>query len=388
MDEVSERERGETRRRVSGACVALVGLASIAACGRGAAPSARPTPEPRAAAAPAGAAPTGVVLYVDESRGFPSAAWIQADGRGRALIGPADAPSYPQTILGDTIALVVGGDGDDVLVGVPAHTLAPTLARGGAGTATTAARLRALETLGSLHKHVRRLDARTLVFEAAIDGFRDLYAVDVPTQRLERLTDAPEGSFDPAPSPDGKWIAFASSRAGQLDLWLLERATRRLERLTDHPGDAIQPTWIDGGRALLYLSGRDGTDGLLRVELATKKVDAITGPRAVHEAFAVSPDGRNVAFTTPTRSGQVALHVRSLVDGAERTLSGPGDRDSEPTWSPDGAWLAFTHTVSGVPNVWRVRADGSARAQLTHETRGAWRPRWFPMPTPSEGDSR
>lgn len=382
MDAVSERRRGETRRRVSGACVrgarlALVALAGLAACGRGPTPSAEPARAATPKATTLAPTPTGVILYVDESRGFPSAARIRADGQGRALIGPADAPSYPQAILGDTIALVVGGDGDDVLVGVPASS---------AATATSAARLRALETLGSLHKHVRPLDARTLVFEAAIDGFRDLYAVDVATQRLERLTDAPEGSFDPAPSPDGAWIAFASSRAGQLDLWRLERATRRLERLTDHPGDAIQPTWIDGGRALLYLSGRDGTDGLLRVDVATRRVDVITGPRAVHEAFAVSPDGRHVAFTTPTRSGQVSLHVRSLVDGAERTLSGPDDRDSEPTWSPDGAWLAFTHTVSGVPNVWRARADGSARAPLTHEPRGAWRPRWFP--TPSEGDSR
>lgn len=36
--------------------------------------------------------------------------------------------------------------------------------------------------------------------------------------------------------------------------------------------------------------------------------------------------------------------------------------DGGPTWSPDGKWLAFI----GGPDVWRMRADGTQKTDLTN----------------------
>ena len=63
---------------------------------------------------------------------------------------------------------------------------------------------------------------------------------------------------------------------------------------------------------------------------------------------AVSPDGKHVAYVV-TRVDQKANKYRSQVwvaaaDGSTppRPLTAGEKRDGNPTWSPDGTWLAFT----------------------------------------------
>ena len=48
-----------------------------------------------------------------------------------------------------------------------------------------------------------------------------------------------------------------------------------------------------------------------------------------------------------------------------RTLTGAGDVIN-PAWSPDSNWIAYRKRVDGITQVWRVRADGGERHQVTH----------------------
>ena len=56
--------------------------------------------------------------------------------------------------------------------------------------------------------------------------------------------------------------------------------------------------------------------------------------------FAVSPDGRQLAFTSRRADAPVTLWVRSLVDGSVRQLAGTEGANG-PFWSPDSRFLAF-----------------------------------------------
>jgi len=56
--------------------------------------------------------------------------------------------------------------------------------------------------------------------------------------------------------------------------------------------------------------------------------------------FAVSPDGRLIAYVSTTASGARHLWIRSLEDEQQRTLPGT-DGASDPFWSPDSQWIGF-----------------------------------------------
>jgi Tol biopolymer transport system component len=72
------------------------------------------------------------------------------------------------------------------------------------------------------------------------------------------------------------------------------------------------------------------------------------------EPFALSPDGRTVVAVTESRDGRLMLYVRAIDDATAVPLAGT-EGAVQPTFSPDGAWIAFvagnqlkkTRTASG-----------------------------------------
>jgi Tol biopolymer transport system component len=57
---------------------------------------------------------------------------------------------------------------------------------------------------------------------------------------------------------------------------------------------------------------------------------------------AVSPDGRWVAFASD-RNGGWDLYLLDLTAGEVRQLTQTASFEGQPTWSPDGVWLAYEY---------------------------------------------
>lgn len=96
-----------------------------------------------------------------------------------------------------------------------------------------------------------------------------------------------------------------------------------------------------------------------------------------------SPDGRWLAFTHSTpnvsdKSYSTHIYVVDTHTGALRQLT-RGGKDSQPRWSPDGAYLAFTSARGGAPQLYLLpmREAGEAR-QITSHANGANSPAWSP----------
>ena len=96
------------------------------------------------------------------------------------------------------------------------------------------------------------------------------------------------------------------------------------------------------------------------------KVRAIATPR-------VSPDGRRVVYTvsdavtTPDRSEYVSQIWMATTDGKENVQLTFADKSStNPKWSPDGNWLAFTSTrKENRNNLYLLRVSGGEAEPLT-----------------------
>ncbi|HEX8633638.1 MAG TPA: amidohydrolase family protein, partial [Pyrinomonadaceae bacterium] len=73
------------------------------------------------------------------------------------------------------------------------------------------------------------------------------------------------------------------------------------------------------------------------------------------------------------------IYSMPITGGRAQLLSGGTSWESQPRFSPDGKWIAFTSDRDGGDNVWIMGADGKGRRQLTKETiRLVNSPEWTP----------
>jgi hypothetical protein len=163
----------------------------------------------------------------------------------------------------------------------------------------------------------------------------DLFLVDLPSGRLERLT-SDASVRDPAWSPDGSTIVAIEKRVGVDNLVLVDPVSATLRPLTHYSGD---------------------------IQLATPSW---------------SPDGRSVAFSLFDESGMRSVAVVDRDGSPPRVLTRDTAISRYPVWSPDGRRIAFTSHADGVPNIHVMDVDGSDRHAVTAVGGGIWSVQWAP----------
>ena len=216
-------------------------------------------------------------------------------------------------------------------------------------------------------------DRLEIVFGFAVgdtipNGELRLMSADGKTQR--QLVSLPGPEYDPNWSPDGRVIMFAREYGSPL--WLVNADGTGLRALPIPPhfsgGARWSPdgAWItfaywteDGGSSQIGVMRTDGTG--LRSVTGEQVRDAVSGP-------AWSRDGR-IAFTRQGAGGASSIWTVN-VDGTNLTRLTTGTWDVLPRWSPDGRQLLFETELNPAPGVYEgriaiVNADGSGRRLLT-----------------------
>lgn len=221
-------------------------------------------------------------------------------------------------------------------------------------------------------------------------------------------------------SPDGKKLAF-NRHPGRFwwwqrykgsqsqDVWVFDFESETYEQLTKYDGNDAWPMWA--GDAIYFVSDRNGeVRNIYRLDPETKQVDQVTvfeergvtwpslnedGTKIVFErdarlyvldiltgdarevvvyassddrinmtsyidpmryvrSFGISPTGKRIVFeargeifTAPADRGD----VRNLTQSS-------GSRDSYPTWSPDGKWIAYVSDKSGDDEIYLIHQMG------------------------------
>jgi hypothetical protein len=185
----------------------------------------------------------------------------------------------------------------------------------------------------------------------------------------------------PSVSPDGTRLAFAVADGDRRDVVTYDIAGGTLTRLT-REGDSSAPVWARDGHSLTYASSSpsstsgptNDTKQLIRHPLdpGGEPERLTSGGRSLAPCSAaadllVYADGG----TAPTGIGLFA--IRDGDRRTERWLDGPGE-EYEASLSPDGRWLAFTSTESGL----EVHVAAVANASVRHQAIvGAGRePKW------------
>jgi len=249
-------------------------------------------------------------------------------------------------------------------------------------------------------------DGTALCFVAKAGASDALHIVDVETGKLRESKRFPlDGIFTPSWSPDGGRIAFVGTSAAASDLYVTDADGGNLIQLTDDFFDERTPVWSPDGSRIAFASDRDAPvrDDLRRsydlyaIDLDTRAVETLVATAANERSPSWSPDGARLAFVSDS-SGSPQLHLADLRDSTSVCVTYLIGGVSAPSWSVEGDRMALGVYGEGGWDIAAVKAPLEAfadaiaggerearidRAYLRGEVADA---PWFPATCADAGD--
>ncbi len=221
----------------------------------------------------------------------------------------------------------------------------------------------------------------------------DIFVKAVHGTALTQLTTDPANDMMPAVSPDGSRVAFASNRSGSWDVFVMSASGGQAVQITSDIAQELHPTWSPDGRHIAFCRLNPNSD---RWEIWV--TDAESGAMRRFLTYGLFPEWHpfenKIAFQRSRERGDRFFSVWT-VDYSDGEAISPTIIASSnqaailnPKWSHDGNYMAIA--AIGAPNeaapgqrptrsdIWIMRADGGARANITGGQHVNLMPCWGP----------
>lgn len=232
----------------------------------------------------------------------------------------------------------------------------------------------------------------SVVDKEANDYRSHIWMVDSAGGRPRQFTSGPKKDTSPRWSPDGKTLAFVSDRAGKNQIFLIGVDGGEARQLTKARNGASSPVWSPDGESLAFIA-RTGPEDEGQTE------DAGGGAGAKGAAAGAGAKDEDKKFRDPlvvTRlkykaDGRGLLDYRKShiwvigVDGGPARQLTSGDHgDTDPAWSPDGKFVAFSSNrtedwdLNNLSDIWVVPVEGGEPRKVTNTTGPCGNPVWSP----------
>jgi Tol biopolymer transport system component len=198
-----------------------------------------------------------------------------------------------------------------------------------------------------------------------------------PPMRVVPLTALEGYEMMPTLSPDGNQVAFVwngDKETGNIDIYVALAGSPTVRRVTTDPAMDVFPSWSPDGRQIAFVrqltdhAGRAYvTSPLGGAERKLSDLDVHFDRIVAFGKLSWSPDGRYIAAgrsSTQKPGASTGIYFIPTHSGSPRlvTQAKAPERDSDPSFSPDGRRLAYfscKNPLWGACDVWTVDLDAN-----------------------------
>ena len=211
-----------------------------------------------------------------------------------------------------------------------------------------------------------------------------LFVMNADGSGRRQLTSGPNSDFRPTWSPDGTLIAYKSESNGRSDALMVVSADgKRQVTIADRlaPSDPGQISWAPDSRRLAF----SATPAAAGIPLSDSHIYVAEADRPgitqIGAGFdpAWSPDGKQIAFRSLNPVDALWLMD---ADGSHRhrltKTPGSGYAFWNPQWSPDGTRLLYLAGDDGAHDVWTINADATDERNISKSPEDEGWPSWSP----------
>jgi Tol biopolymer transport system component len=247
------------------------------------------------------------------------------------------------------------------------------------------------------------LDGTRIAFSSNRGGNYDIYTMDTMGGNIRRLTTNKETEADPAWSPDGSRIAFVRGLDLTINgnafipscvpsqIYVIEVEGGLEMNLTGVSG-GTDPAWSPDGTRIAFSSYRDGNYDIYKMDADGSNVKQLTSTDSAEADPVWSPDGQFIAYggnyiqwrvlcgfmhTGREEEGPGGPNIFVMTsDGLDQRMITETGNSSDPTWSPDGAHIAYVYRSHGYTQIYRIDTDGQNRGNITSDAIDKSSPSW------------
>ncbi|MCY3928630.1 MAG: hypothetical protein OXG81_10165 [Acidobacteria bacterium] len=216
-------------------------------------------------------------------------------------------------------------------------------------------------------------DSSGLVYLSFFEGRPGVYWADLVTGRKTPIVAEEQPAYSPSLCPDGDTVLFARplrTNRQNMELFVLSRRGGTPRQLTRSSRIDTNPECSPDGTRIAFTSGRSGTPQIYVMDIDGTNLDRVTYEGRYNEGASWHPDGSRLVYSRRTERGdRHDIAVVDLVTGQDQLLTtGPGSHEN-PSFSPNGEWIAFdSRRPGGRRHIYIMSQDGRYSRRVT--TRG------------------
>ncbi len=186
----------------------------------------------------------------------------------------------------------------------------------------------------------------------------------------------------PSWSPDGKQLVYSRMKVYRHryiygDIYVYD-VQKKHEKCLTKEARAYNPVFTPDGKSIVFGQQQWGEKSprlaIFNIETQEIKILREFNESELLDSIAVSPDGKEIAFTLWKTGGFQDLYTMSIEGGEPTALTQDKFGDYDPSYTSDGSYILFSSNRSGIDNLYAYKIADRTFHQITNVLTGAFAP--------------